>query len=145
MGQIISSQDESVLQYLTVFLLSAVSAGRIGQLERSIRVERDTYVCEGDEGREMFDACVKKAKADGAAAVEEPDGRPDQFERYVCNLVTEIFQVCGKHLLNECYVEESAKSFLNSALEGYHKTAEELSDAWDPQKCPVGEWYSDHL
>jgi len=129
-----------IYSLFTIFLLSAVSARRIGQPERSIRsvrVVRDTYVCEGDEGREKFDACLEKARADGKAAVEEPDGRPEQFERYVCNLITEIFQVCGRHLLNECYIEESAKSFLDSVVKHYLKPLEELSDAWDPQKCPV--------
>ena len=34
-----------------------------------------------------------RAHADYATAVEEPDGRPDLFERKGCNLITEIFEV----------------------------------------------------
>ena len=50
----------------TIFLLHSVSAGRVDTLERSVgrvRVERDTYVCEGDEGKENFKACLEKYKS----------------------------------------------------------------------------------
>ena len=48
--------------FLTIFL-SAVSARRIDGIKISLgsaRGERDTYVCEGDEGQEKFYACLEK-------------------------------------------------------------------------------------
>merc|ERR1712215_40063 len=76
---------------LVCFLLGEVSARRIDTLERivrSVRVERDTYVCKGDEGLDKFQACTEKAETDLFAALKEDDGRPDKVERKLCNAVT---------------------------------------------------------
>ena len=52
-----------ICSLLTILLLHSVSAGRVDTIERPIgrvRVERDTYVCEGDEGIDNFNICLKK-------------------------------------------------------------------------------------
>merc|ERR1711887_169782 len=67
----------------------------------------------------------------------DEDGRPDYLERKACNLITDILEECGSPLFNECHTEESVKAFLDYTVEILHKSAEEKSNTWNPEKCPV--------